>query len=238
MKKTILIAVFSLTICMIFGQSFPRDKPELLLNKEVTPKIYSEESQHSHYRNFFFEYKNFMRQFLSNPENKPFFAGSESSPRSEYAELVGKKFKVLEVFEIGDNEFGLKLENSEIGIIYYKYCPKYYHNFELEVLDKLDFPDDYFCSEIELVKDKFTGDERYYTPLKRGINFVKEVKKGGVTTYYLSSTVGNLSLTVKGEGFYILFDDGSKFSRPNARIDVEVYDAENYLYDAFVVLSV
>lgn len=238
MKKIIFTAVFSLMICMVFGQSFPGDNPELLLNKEVKPKEkVNQSSQERGYANFFLEYKSFMRQFLNSPDNKPFFVGSERFPRSEYAKLVGKKFKVLEVFEIGGNEFGLKLENSEIGIIYYKYDPTSYLSFELDVLGKLDFPDDYFCSEIEIVKDKFTGEEKHYTPIRRGLNFVKVVKKGGATIYFLSSTTGSTSAIVGGKGFHVLFEDGSKFTKLDARIDVEVYDAERYIYDAFVELS-
>lgn len=238
MRRTILTAVFSLMICMVLGQSFPGNNPELLLNKEVKPKERVDEYfQERGYRNFFLEYKSFMRQFLSSTENKPFFIGSEKSPRSAYTKLVGKKFMVLEVFEIGGNEFGLKLENPEIGIIYYKYNPEREYEFELEVIGKLDFPDNYFCSQIEYEKDKFENDERYYTPIQSGINFVKLIKNGGKPTYYLSVLLGSHNLNYDGKGLYILFEDGSKFSKSNAIYKVELIKTDWYRYFVFETLT-
>jgi hypothetical protein len=168
-----------LTFLTIFGQSFPENNPELLLNKIVKPKEISESLQKYAYKNFYLEFDIEKKQFTKDDKkNKPFASGPSYSVISDYSKLVGKEFKVLEIYEIipkyssSRKEFAVELENAEIGKIFYKYDPKYEHSFELEVVGGLDYPEDFFCSKIDSQKDKFEDKETFFTPTENGISFI------------------------------------------------------------------
>ena len=59
----------------------------------------------------------------------------------------------------------------------------------------------------------------------------------GETTIYLIVRVSGSTLNVGKEGLYILFEDGTKLIKPDAKIDVEVSSGSGYVYSAFVPLS-
>src|SRR5690606_24664008 len=226
-----------------FGQSFPENNPELLLNKTVKPKVIHESLRKYSYRNFFLEFDKEKRQFTKEAKrNKPFPSGQNYYLVSDYSKLVGKEFKVLEIFEIvpqysfSNKEYAIELENPEIGRIFYKYDPRDKFGFELEVVCGLDFPEDFFCSKIEYQKDKFEDKEIFYTPYASGIRFMKVIDRGE-TTIYLIVRVSGSTLNVGKEGLYILFEDGTKLIKPDAKIDVEVSSGSGYVYSAFVPLS-
>lgn len=243
MKKIIFTCIFCLTFLNIFSQSFPENNPELLLNKIVKPKEISEVLQKYAYKNFYLEFDKEKKQFTKDDKkNKPFATGPSYSVISDYSKLVGKEFKVLEIFEIvpkyssSSKEYAIEIENSEIGKIFYKYDPKYEHSFELEVIGGLDYPADFFCSKIEHQKDKFEDKETFFTPTENGISFMKTTEKGK-STIFLSVRVNGSTLNVSKKGLNILFEDGTKFTKPEASIDTKVSSGSGYVYSAFIQLT-
>lgn len=243
MKKIIFSCIFCLTFLNIFSQSFPENNPELLLNKIVKPKEISETLQKYAYKNFYLEFDKEKKQFTKDDKkNKPFATGPSYSVISDYSKLVGKEFKVLEIFEIipkysfSGKEYAIEIENSEIGKIFYKYDPKYEHSFELEVVGGLDYPTDFFCSKIEHQKDKFEDKETFFTPYENGISFMKTIEKGK-TSIYLSVRVNGSTLNVGKKGLNILFEDGTKFTKAEASIDTKVSSGSGYIYSAFIQLT-
>lgn len=243
MRKVIFTLTLCLTVIISFGQNFPENNPELLLNKTVKPKEINESLQKYAYKNFFLEFDKEKKQFTKDEKkNKPFPSGPNYSLVSDYSKLVGKEFKVLEILEIvpkysfSGKEYAIELENPEIGKIFYKYDPRYEHSFELEVVDGLDFPKDFFCSKIEHQKDKFEDKETFFSPYASGISFMKVINKG-VTTIYLSVRVNGSTPNVGKKGLNILFEDGTKLTKPDADIDVKVSSGSGYIYSAFIQLS-
>ena len=107
-----------------------------------------------------------------------------------------------------------------------------------KTFSKLFFLEDRFCYDIEETKkDKFTGEKTFRTSILNGINFTKIVSQEGAITYYLGAEVyGNIRVADR-KGVHILFEDGSKLSKPDEEIDVEVHDAETYVYYAFVMIT-
>ncbi|WP_159023117.1 hypothetical protein [Formosa sp. L2A11] len=240
MRKTILSVAVSLLSLALFGQSFPEDNPELLLNKTVKPKEINESLQQYAYKNFFLEFDKEQKQFTKNEKNnKPFPSGPSYSLVSDYSKLVGKEFKVLEIFEIipkysfSGKEYAIELENPEIGVIFYKYNPKYESSYELEVVGGLDYPEDFFCSKIEYQKDKFEDKETFFSPYENGISFMKTIVNGK-PTIYLSVRINGSTPNVGKKGLNLLFEDGSKLTRPEADIDVKVSGGSGYIYSAFI----
>ena len=124
MRKIILIAIISLfNLLVSFGQSFPGDKPELLINKRVKPKEIEESRQEYFYKNFYVEFNKEEKQFTEDKWDNTPFPAKDRSATSKYSELVGKEFKVVAVYEItptfssSDKKYALERVNEEIGKI-------------------------------------------------------------------------------------------------------------------------
>lgn len=113
----------------------------------------------------------------------------------------------------------------------------------LKTFSKLTFADDRFCYDIEeSEKDKFTGEKKFSTPILDEINFTKIVSQEGAITYYLGAEVYGYTRVADGEGVHILFKDGSKFSKPDKKISVEInlynsVSAKDYCYSAYVTIT-
>jgi hypothetical protein len=160
---------------------------------------------------------------------------------SKYESLVGKIFKVISyepyTDNIGSNKFKLKIENPETGIIYFNYNPKFEHTFPFEVVGGLDFPEGYFCKDIEENKDKFTNDITFRTPKSDGISIVRVKKENSVNTY-LSIRVHGSTVNVNEKGVILLLENGVKIQKPDEKLDVEVTsDGSGYTYSAFINLD-
>jgi hypothetical protein len=244
MNRLILILILNLLISLTsFCQSFPGENPEFLLNKIVKPKEISESLQKYAYENFFLEFNKEKKQFTEDEKgNKPFPSGQSYSLVSEYNKLVGKEFKVIAIYKIipkysfSNEEYAIEIENNEIGIIFYKYDPKYEHNFELDVIGGLDYPEGYFCDKIEHKIDKFENKEIFFTPTENGISFMKTVQSGK-SNIYLSIRLTGLTLNYDVQGLYILFSDGFNIIKPNEEIDIDVNSGSGWIYKAFISLS-
>lgn len=243
MKKKLFTICFILTIINVFGQNFPENNPKLLLNKTVKPKEINEALQQYSYKNFFVSFNKDKKQFTKDDKkNKPFSSGPSYLPVSDYKKLIGKEFKVIEIFEItpkytsSDKEYAIEIENPEIGKIFYKYDPRYEHNFELEVVGDLDYPEDFFCSKIKNEKDKFEDTERFYTPSENGISFMKTISKGKSIIFLSVSNYGS-SLSIAKKGLTILFEDGTKFTKSDANIDTKANSGRGYFYSVFIQLT-
>jgi hypothetical protein len=235
MKKIFFTLVLSVTFINGFTQGFPGNNPEFLLNKIVKPKIVPDNPK---FHSFAKNYKNFYPK-----TNKPFpFQVTSNDVTSDYTKLVGKEFIVLAVYEAFSRFpekgklYALELDSKELGKIYYSYNPKYDFDFELEVVGGLDYPQDFFCSKITEQKDKFEDKTTYFTPYENGISFMKTIENGK-SALYLGVDVNGSTLNVSQKGLNILFEDGTKFTKPEAKIDTKVASGSGYLYSAFVKLT-
>jgi hypothetical protein len=215
-----------------FGQDFPGKDVQLLVGRELKVKELAESLQKYGYNGFFIDEK----------LNKK-YACCESY-NSKYNYLAGKIFKVISYEPytdiIGSDKFKLKLENSEIGIIFFDYDPRYKHSFPFEVVGGLDFPEGFFCNDIEESKDKFTNEITYRSPESEGISIIK-VKAGVKVNTYLSIRVGGSTVNVKEKGVILLLDNKLKITKPDAELDVDVNTSKygsGYIYSAFIDLNI
>jgi hypothetical protein len=96
------------------------------------------------------------------------------------------------------------------------------------------------CFLIDKKIDEFTGEIKFTTPEydRYGIApmvIQKYVNKGKIT-YYLSLTTYGNTVNVNEKGVFVLFTDGTKWSR-NSKVDVDVTDDAKFRSSAFIALT-
>ena len=227
--KQILLLTAVLISNITFGQNFPGNDVNLLLNKEIKVQEKDERLQKYGYDHFYV-----------NDKLKKKYACCESY-NSKYSELVGKVFKVLsaEPYKniIGTDKYKLQIENAETGIIYFDYDPKYEHSFPFEVIGGLDLPEDFYCKKIETTTDKFDGKTTSRSDYSEGVSFMK-VTKDGTSNIYMSVNELGSTINVGKKGLILLLENGKKIERPNAEIDAKVNKGgSGYVYSAFIELT-
>jgi len=148
-------------------QNWPGEKPNLLLGKKI------------------------MVLPLDNLSNEQWYTSESFSDDSEYKDYSNLKNKIFDVLDcepykdiIGQDKFKLKIENQEIGILYFDYDPRFEFSFPFKVLGGLAVPVNFDWGDITTSTDKFTGDISYESPGEEGIYFLK-VKKRDQTVIYL-----------------------------------------------------
>ena len=179
------------------------------------------------YHNFYLEFDTEKKQFTKDyDKNRPFPTKSGSNTVSDYNKLVGKEFKVLKIYEIirkdslSPKDYAIKIENKEIGILFFRYNPKYTseNDFELEVIGGLEYPESFFCSEIKSQKDRFTDKQTFYTPSKEYFRVIKYVENS-YSSIYLKATLSVYSLSSNPQGLFFILEDGTKIFRQNAEVE-------------------
>jgi hypothetical protein len=228
MKKLILFSLIVLSNIASYGQNFPGTNVELLIGKELKVKEKDESLQRYGYNDFY-----------SDGALKRKFNCCENKQNTRYKTLVGKIFKMLS-FEaytdlMGIDKFKLKIENPEVGIMYYDYDPRFELEFEFEVIGGLTYPEDFFCKNIVSTNDMFTGELDYASPFAP-VEFYKIIKGNTARTQItLKSQAPILTLNVKG--VIILLENGFRIERPEAKIEIKKIKALDGS-DAFMYTSV
>lgn len=95
-----------------------------------------------------------------------------------------------------------------------------------------------WCDKLIRNVDEFTDKIEISTPLNINPSITKYVHSNGKTEYYLYITAKDSYCSVGGTGLIILFKDGTKFKKPNAKIETNYYGyGDDYTYSAFIKLS-
>lgn len=146
---------------------------------------------------------------LSKYKNKVFVIDSVLDFKDEQDNGSSKIFKLTD-----------KLSKDKIYYVY-DTSVREYHYLQTE-FGKGGF-DTYYDSEIERVVDDFSGEIKINSPLLGPVGTIfKYIKKGNIR-YYLRFSIGSEGI-YKGRGVYVLFTDGSKWSRPSEEVDVDYSD--------------
>lgn len=94
--------------------------------------------------------------------------------------------------------------------------------------------DEFFESEVERSVDDFTGEIKIQNSLLSPVGtIIKYIKKGKIT-YYLRFSIGSEGI-YRGSGVSVLFTDGTKWIRPNEKVEV-IYN-DGFENKAFITLS-
>lgn len=93
------------------------------------------------------------------------------------------------------------------------------------------------AKKIKTETDKFTGDVTIYTPVLEPLSLTI-VKKGEKTMHFLAVESPGITLNVGQSGAYIIFSDGSKFEKADAKVDAKANQyGPGYIYRAFILLT-
>ena len=157
--------------------------------------------------------------------------------------LKGREFTVLDVLPFttsritGDKSvFKLKdIYNNEI--IYYVYNHQNEYEFPFKVSSSKSI-DSFFSKYITRKDDEFTGDISLFSPLTKDISIYKSIKAGNTNPeYFLNLKTIGLTLNYDGKGVIILFKDGTKWSKGDEKIKVNIINGEGWGYSAFIKLT-
>jgi hypothetical protein len=239
MKKLLLLSIILIS-SITFGQNFPAESVNLLLNKAVMPKALEESMQRYAYKNFYSKFDTESKKLEKYKKGHRAFPSGSS--QSDYNKLVGQEFIVVKIYDqkptLSSDEGRysvLELENPELGTVFYYYDSKHEFNFELEVVGGLDLPEGFYCKDIEIKTDKFSGETNASSNYSEGIKFIKSTKDD-VSKIYLAINEPGLTLNVGEKGLILLLENGNKIERPNAKIDVKT-GGSKYVYSAFIELT-
>ncbi|WP_312297872.1 hypothetical protein [Chryseobacterium sp.] len=155
--------------------------------------------------------------------------------------IIGKDGKTFNTENSGyfDSPIFILKDEVKAQTIYYKYDKKFEHNFPFLVAD-INYPVDFFCSQLSENDDDFTNEKTIRTPMTEGNNLApasltKVSKKGRPSAYYLSLRAYGNTVNVNERGIILIFEDNTKWIK-NAEIDVEA-DKDSYEYSVFITLS-
>jgi hypothetical protein len=211
MKKVILFFLIVLS-SISYAQNFPSKNVEMLLGKDLKLKEKDESLQKFGVTDLYTDY-----------DLKRNFNCCENANNNRYKTLLGKVFRMI-TFEpytdvMGNEKFKLKLENPEVGILYYEYDPRFELEFEFEVIGGLNYPDGFFCKDIESNNDMFTGEISYSTPFSPVE--IHKIVKGNTARTQISLKSNGSFLTLNSKGVIILLENGYRIERPEQKIEVE-----------------
>ena len=110
---------------------------------------------------------------------------------------------------------------------------------ELKVISKAE-------GDIVMKVDKFEGTTTWDSPifgtgiaatLQKSVRFIKTKSKDGLVRTYLSVSTNGLTLNTNEKGFILLFEDGTRFEKPGAEVDVDVADGGAWRYSVFIPIT-
>jgi hypothetical protein len=228
--KTKLTSLFLLVTTCIFGQDiFPGNDTSLISAHQLKVKPLNKTFQTYGYDGFYKDEKMKKKYECCDGLN------------SKYASLVDKTFKVVNITPYKDiiqrEKYKIKLNNPEIGDIYFDYDPSFEHKWYFQFVGDFKLPNDFYCRNIEIRADKFTGDTTFMTPAASGFSFIK-VKKGKTSTIYLNKNEPGSTLNVGKKGVILLLENNQRIEKPEAKLDVRLSSiGSSYIYTAFLELT-
>jgi hypothetical protein len=159
----------------------------------------------------------------------------------DLSKYENRVFKIDSIFDfkedkdVGESKiFRLKeiSTNTEIYYIYDIYARE--SHYLLTEFGKGDF-DSYEEKEISREVDDFTGEIRINSPSLSDLGSITKNILDGKSIYYFSSSIISQGI-YRGKGVYILFTDGTKWSRPNEVVDLG-YNSEGFQNKVFLRLT-
>lgn len=220
MKKLFLLLIFVYGVS--FGQTYPKDAVELLVGKDLKVLPASSSVYFDFYKNKDFD----------NIKGSGYY----KRMKVKYELFNGAIFKLIsfERYKNSISKPNIKLElfNEKIGTVFYDYDPNFKLSWIFEVVGGLEYPNSYWCKDIETKEDKFTSTIKYNSPITNHVFFIKEK---GITYIYLKSYGKTIVLNQKG--IIILLSDGSKIENKTTKIDVDSDGDGYYTYSTLFALT-
>ena len=137
--------------------------------------------------------------------------------------------------KISQNRYAIFELNDGKEKLYFVYDSEFEFNFPF-LVKGFSYSAEYLTSSIEKKVDEFTGDITYRSPALKDVSIIKYINKN-TSTYYLSLETRGSTLNYDGKGVIILFKDGTKWVRPDEKIEAKAIRGSGWGYSAFINLS-
>ena len=92
-------------------------------------------------------------------------------------------------------------------------------------------------TQIQKTYDEFDERTDWSSPILKNIVFIKIKDKDGSLKNYLRLSTSGSTLNVGEEGFTLIFEDGTRFERPNAKVDANASSGAGWSYNVFVSIN-
>ncbi len=154
-------------------------------------------------------------------------------------DIIGKDGNTFTGGSYFDKPIFLLRDTTTKQAIYYLYDKQYENNFPF-LVSQITIDINTLCSKIERRTDDFTNEVTINNPIIEGrkissMILYKTIKSGKVF-YFLSLETYGSTVNVGETGLIILFDDGTKMSKPTIKIDVDT-DEKGFKYSAYIPLT-
>jgi hypothetical protein len=150
----------------------------------------------------------------------------------------GKDWNESSIKENFDKPIFLLKDIANGQIIYYRFDKENETKFPF-ITSKINYPIDYFCSQIQEQKDEINNEIKLSSPLIRGNKIlpltISRYVNNGKSIFYLSLNAKGNTVNVNQKGVTVLFQDGTKWTKA-CKIDVQA-GYSGYDYSAFITLT-
>ncbi|RYD77134.1 MAG: hypothetical protein EOP55_09960 [Sphingobacteriales bacterium] len=219
---TIFTIFFSV---LVNAQDYPRNKPQLLLNKEVkiTPLNSNTIKYYGGYDGFYSD--EFLREIYK--KNARLVTDPDA--------FTNRTFKVtgVEPISTGDR-FKVKLEDISSGkVIYFKYNPISSSGYYFEIKGGLDLPEDFYCDLIKEVSRE--NEPQRFIYMERPVFVLLKTEIDGVETYLLELELST-DENEDGKGMVIVLENNKKIEKPNLDVKKQI-KSETPHYTAYIALT-
>ncbi|WP_010523154.1 hypothetical protein [Aquimarina agarivorans] len=133
-----------------------------------------------------------------------------------------------------DNKTG-NLYKVRIGMM--SWAPKYIIKERIKEVKKEKTVAKDYCNEIKVIKDKFEDKTTYYSPSVGKISLGKSTGEKEDGSIYMFLVANSSQFSTSEKGLIILFDDGTKISKPNESIRVKMGKGKYFDYKATIKLN-
>jgi hypothetical protein len=154
-------------------------------------------------------------------------------------DIIGKDGKPILFGSDFDKPIFLLRDTINKQVIYYLYDKQHEHNFSF-IVSHITIDINALCLEIEKRTDDFTNEVRINNPIMVGRQIssmiLYKLVKSDIVTYYLSLKTYGRTVNIGERGVIILFDDGTRMSKPTVEIDIDI-DEKGFEYSAYIPLT-
>ena len=210
---------------LVNAQDYPRNKPQLLLNKEVkiTPLNSNTIKYYGGYDGFYSD--EFLREIYK--KNARLVTDPDA--------FTNRTFKVtgVEPISTGDR-FKVKLEDISSGkVIYFKYNPISSSGYYFEIKGGLDLAEDFYCDLIKEVSRE--NEPQRFIYMERPVFVLLKTEIDGVETYLLELELST-DEDEDGKGMVIVLENNKKIEKPNLDVKKQI-KSETPHYTAYIALT-
>jgi hypothetical protein len=233
--------LLSLFLLISFTNTYCQDYKSIFLGKDCNSYKglylkYKEGTIGATIKNFYatIPTKNFQTPVYGRSEEYDFVTDTNTIKNREFLVVDVKPCSYCydNMSEVEDYIFEL---NDGKETIYFLYDGKYDFNFPF-LVKGFSFSKEYLSKNIEKQVDDFEDKTTFNSPISNDLSIMKVIQKGK-TYYYLSLETSGSTINYNIKGVTILFRDGTKWSKPNEKIDVKVIDGSGWGYSSFIALN-